>query len=286
MSNDNFYRAIDLANTFDNNNAILLPLIYDIVEKHGIPGLGAICRYLAQHNRHEALDDIIEQYPAILTEPLQERDFYSNLNLSDNGYFRYKPNFSCEMACHADSRILSRYIKKHNLTFEDNPESRVYPLLAALYAKRNQQQLSLIINNGGNLNFQDSYYKNNLLHYALRTNNPLTMRTLLQCGLDVNSQNILGNTPLHLLFSCDIKLKQAIPFYEEIKKYHPDLSIQNKEGLSVLDKMESYYSILNNYPRHKKISLYFHGEHVFHEKQELVNLVNHNVSENKNISRI
>lgn len=286
MSNDVFYKAIDLAQTHDNkNNDQLFDLLRELYDISGYSGFGSLFAYLVQKNRFLVTDHMIENYSEILTKPLVRREFRCDFNQPFGKYFAYQSTFASEMATYADIRILNRYTKRNLITFEDNSDEKVFPLLFSLYAKRNIQQLNKVIQHGGNLNYKDDY-GNSLIHYSLRSHNIASLTVLLDNGLSVNAQNDMGNTVLHELFMYDIKLKQAIPFYKEISKYDPDLSIKNNEGVSVLDRMEWYYSILENTPRHKNISSYFHGQHILHEKQKLTESINIATSDNKNISRI
>lgn len=286
MSNDVFYKAIDLAQTHDNkNNDKLFDFLKELYETSEYSGFGSLLAYLVQKNRFLVTDHIIQSYPDILTKPLDRREFRCNFNQPFGKYFVYKSTIASEMATHADMRILNRYTKRNLITFEDNPAEKVFPLLFSLYAKRNKQQLNAIIQHGGNIHYKDDY-GNSLIHYSLRSHNLNSLTVLLDNGLSVNAQNDMGNTILHELFMYDIKLKQAIPFYQEIIKYNPDLSIKNKEGFSVIECMENYYITLNNYPKHKSVSNYFHGQHILNEKQNLSDLIESNEIHNKNTFRI
>jgi len=82
------------------------------------------------------------------------------------------------------------------------------------------------------INNKEIWFEDTPLHEAISCGRLNMVNVLLKNGADINIQNSLGNTPLHVAME-----KKSILILKKLMKYKPNLNIRDKEGYAAYQNL-------------------------------------------------
>lgn len=156
-----------------------------------------------------------------------------------------------------DEKIKAELIKKYNIRLESNTlleviyKNKEYnynttPLLLAVQSNLTEVAQAILSITDANLHIQDNEGMN-VLHYAAKNNDELTVKTLLQKKLQVNVEDKKGKTALHYA-----ALNGHIDVIKALIAGGADINVKDKDGNTALHHAteNNYYSIVKTLLQH------------------------------------
>ena len=116
--------------------------------------------------------------------------------------------------------------------------------------KSNYQVIKMLLSYKANVNAVDQKLSTPI-HYAVSIGHIEIIDLLASHGADLNIQNDLGQTPMHAAVKNPTKAREIL---EVLLKYNPDISLKDKQGLTVYDRAsEDTKKYLSSYQLQKKM---------------------------------
>lgn len=140
------------------------------------------------------------------------------------------------IACNLQEiEIVKHLLKESNINL--NIQDKEYEFTPLHYSinLNNTEQIKLLLNGGANPNIQDKY-GNSIIHYCIIEKNVNAFSEIIKYNVNVNTWNIYGKIPLHLVFDLGEKnhYNHNLSVYFDFLIQHSNLNIQNIEGNSCL----------------------------------------------------
>ncbi len=157
-----------------------------------------------------------------------------------------------------------------NINLQNNHGNTALMICCHIGSDSHADAVALLIDNGANINLRNGDGFNALTWTTnTSTNSAYIARILLENGIDINAQDIHGNTPLM------IECKQFYPNYDMIKTlmmYDPDMDLKNNSGETVSD-------IINkNKSKGKELSAFMYGFVHASSKDKKIQLLEQEIS--------